>query len=103
MFDKWFDSILVLDDREANQLSGQIEPPLNSGSGTGSATKQRRRVGGGHRKNDSIASTGSSSNSSQFYYDADSAPSSPHNSLDRKVGTKCENTSGIRTIFFITS
>lgn len=38
----------------------------------------------GHRKNDSIAST-SSSSSSQFYCDLDSVPSSPHDSLDRKV------------------
>jgi len=81
MFDRWFDSILVLDDREANQLSTQIEVPTG---GTGGAGKQRRRPGG-HRKNDSIASTGSSSNSSQLYYDGESVPSSPHNSMDRKV------------------
>lgn len=28
-FDRWFDSILVLDDREAYQLSCQIEPAIN--------------------------------------------------------------------------
>lgn len=26
-FDRWFDSILTLDDKEADQLSCQIEPP----------------------------------------------------------------------------
>lgn len=70
-FDRWFDSILVLDDREAYQLSCQIEPPVK--------TSKKK-----HQKNDSIAST-SSSNSSQFYCDIDSAPSSPHNSIERKL------------------
>lgn len=77
-FDRWFDTILVLDDREAYQLSCQIEP-----SNTNSNTKMKKRTTG-HQKNDSIAST-SSSNSSQFYCDIDSTPSSPHNSLDRKL------------------
>lgn len=73
-FDRWFDSILVLDDREAYQLSCQIEP-------SNQTTKTRVKK---HQKNDSIAST-SSSNSSQFYCDIDSTPSSPHNSIDRKL------------------
>lgn len=77
-FDRWFDSILVLDDREAYQLSCQIEPP-----NTTNAQKTKKKVPG-HQKNDSIAST-SSSNSSQFYCDIDSTPSSPHNSIDRKL------------------
>ncbi|XP_044268325.1 ral guanine nucleotide dissociation stimulator-like 1 isoform X1 [Tribolium madens] len=76
-FDRWFDSILVLDDREAYQLSCQIEPGNNAG-------KSKKKTSGGHQKNDSIAST-SSSNSSQFYCDIDSMPSSPHNSIDRKL------------------
>ncbi|CAH0557523.1 unnamed protein product [Brassicogethes aeneus] len=71
-FNRWFDSILVLDDRVAYELSCQIEPSPN--------TKTKKR----HQKNDSIAST-SSSNSSQFYCDIDSTPSSPHNSIDRKL------------------
>lgn len=75
-FDRWFDSILVLDDREAYQLSCQIEPSLNN-------AKQKKKTPG-HQKNDSIASN-SSSNSSQFYCDIDSTPSSPHNSIDRKL------------------
>lgn len=76
-FDRWFDSILVLDDREAYHLSCQIEPAGNN-------VPKMRRKGVGHQKNDSIASN-SSSNSSQFYCDVDSTPSSPHNSLDRKL------------------
>ncbi|KAJ4442181.1 hypothetical protein ANN_12047 [Periplaneta americana] len=86
-FDRWFDSILVLDDREAYELSCQIEAAVpGQGQGSAGTTKElrnKRRAGLGHRKNDSIAST-SSSSSSQFYCDLDSLPSSPHNSLDRK-------------------
>lgn len=78
-FDRWFDSILVLDDREAYQLSCQIEPPNPS-----SSVVKTKKKPSGHQKNDSIAST-SSSNSSQFYCDIDSTPSSPHNSIDRKL------------------
>ena len=85
LFDRWFDSILVLDDRESYQLSCQIEPPPPGSASASTYSKHRKRSGLGHKKNDSIASTGSSSSSSQFYYDVDSAPSSPHNSLDRKV------------------
>lgn len=75
-FDRWFDSLLVLDDKEAYHLSCQIEQPTNG-------NKMKKRTSG-HQKNDSIAST-SSSNSSQFYCDIDSMPSSPHNSIDRKL------------------
>lgn len=72
-FSQWWESVLVLDEREAFELSCQIEPNLNSGiSGGGSAAskdnKYKRKansLGGFHRKNDSIASTGSSSASSQ--------------------------------------
>lgn len=77
-FDRWFDSILVLDDREAYHLSCQIEP-----SNAVNLPKTKKKTSG-HQKNDSIAST-SSSNSSQFYCDIDSTPSSPHNSVDRKL------------------
>lgn len=85
-FDRWFDSILVLDDREAYALSCQIEPPTNNSSKDNSKNKKKNNINNanGHKKNDSIAST-SSSNSSQFYYEVDSVPSSPHNSLDRKL------------------
>ncbi|XP_072156546.1 ral guanine nucleotide dissociation stimulator-like 1 isoform X2 [Bemisia tabaci] len=87
-FDRWFDSILVLDDREAYELSCQIEtsiPNTNPISALPYARFRRRNISG-HRKNDSIAST-SSSSSSLFYCDIDtgcSLPSSPHDSLDRK-------------------
>ncbi|RZF31864.1 hypothetical protein LSTR_LSTR009511 [Laodelphax striatellus] len=91
-FDRWFDSILTLDDREAYQLSCHIEPhgvPLPSSvisSTTTSINKYKKRPALGHRKNDSITST-SSSSSSQFYYDLsiDSSPSSPHDSRERKA------------------
>ncbi|XP_072763470.1 ral guanine nucleotide dissociation stimulator-like 1 isoform X2 [Anoplolepis gracilipes] len=81
-FDRWFHSVLVLDDREAHKLSCQIEspPPGNTLNNRGKKKQNHQ----GHRKNDSIAST-SSSSSSQFYCDLDSLPSSPHNSLDRRT------------------
>ncbi|XP_022914117.2 ral guanine nucleotide dissociation stimulator-like 1 isoform X1 [Onthophagus taurus] len=77
VFDYWFNSLLVLDDRESYQLSCQIEP-----STTNTVIKNKKKTG--HQKNDSIASN-SSSNSSQFYCEFDSMPSSPHNSIDRKL------------------
>lgn len=61
-FERWFDSVLTLDDKDAYQLSCQIEPPLN--------TPLNTRIKHGHKKNDSVAST-SSSSSSQFYCDID--------------------------------
>lgn len=76
-FNRWFDTILVLDDREAYQLSCQIESSTANNN-----KKMPRRTG--HQKNDSITSS-TSSNSSQFYCDIDSTPSSPHNSIDRKL------------------
>ena len=83
LFNCWFESLLVLDDREAYQLSCQIEPPPPGTANISTLSKFKKKSG--HKKNDSIASTGSSSSSSQFYYDLESIPSSRHNSLDRKV------------------
>ncbi|XP_063358310.1 ral guanine nucleotide dissociation stimulator isoform X2 [Cydia amplana] len=84
MFDRWFDSVIVLDDREAHQLSCQIEPQTNP-------PKERRpkkmndNNGPGHRKNDSIAST-SSSNSSQFYCETDGVANAwKRDSLERRA------------------
>ncbi|XP_026487881.2 ral guanine nucleotide dissociation stimulator-like 1 isoform X2 [Vanessa tameamea] len=84
MFDRWFDSVIVLDDREAYQLSCQIEPPTNP-------PKERRpkklndNNNHGHRKNDSIAST-SSSNSSQFYCETDGVGNAwKRDSLERRI------------------
>ncbi|XP_012539079.1 ral guanine nucleotide dissociation stimulator isoform X1 [Monomorium pharaonis] len=81
VFDRWFHSVVILDDREAYKLSCQIEPPPGNTLNNRGKKKQGHQ---GHRKNDSIAST-SSSSSSQFYCDLDSLPSSPHNSLDRRT------------------
>ncbi|XP_024935560.1 ral guanine nucleotide dissociation stimulator isoform X2 [Cephus cinctus] len=83
LFDRWFHSVIVLDDREAYKLSCQIEPPP-PGNTLNNRGKKKQSNHQGHRKNDSIAST-SSSSSSQFYCDLDSLPSSPHNSLDRRT------------------
>uniref|UniRef100_A0A8D8LI68 Ral guanine nucleotide dissociation stimulator-like 1 n=1 Tax=Cacopsylla melanoneura TaxID=428564 RepID=A0A8D8LI68_9HEMI len=96
-FDRWFDSVLTLDDREANALSCNIEPSTNQSTiqrkgkklvdsnrlGLLAASNSRKgdlsTTSSGHRKNDSIASTSSqSSSSSQFYYEVDSVPSSQH-------------------------
>ena len=75
-FTKWWDSVLILDEREAFELSCQIEHNTTyAGSGHSSASKidnkylkrKTQSLQGMyyHRKNDSIASTGSSSSSSQ--------------------------------------
>lgn len=85
MFDRWFDSVIVLDDRVSYQLSCQIEPMINP-------PKERRPKkandtnGQGHRKNDSIAST-SSSNSSQFYCETDGVTNGAwkRDSLERRI------------------
>ncbi|XP_008211420.1 ral guanine nucleotide dissociation stimulator-like 1 isoform X2 [Nasonia vitripennis] len=95
LFDRWFHSIVVLDDREAYRMSCQIEPPPPGSTINNRSAPPKKKHNhnhnhsnnhnsSGHRKNDSIAST-SSSSSSQFYCDLDSLPSSPHNSLDRRT------------------
>lgn len=112
IFERWFDSLDVLDDREAYKLSCQIEPPPPGSNASHRSKKKHHQARShsnsqhsssqhssthhhhvhnhhhhhhrGHRKNDSIAST-SSSSSSQFYCDVDSIPSSPHNSLERRT------------------
>lgn len=81
LFDRWFASLLVLDEREAHTLSCQLEPPpppsndnnkrthnvlctpMSGGSGAGGCVG----AGGGHKKSDSIASNSSSGAGSQFY------------------------------------
>merc|ERR1712083_326759 len=64
-FSKWFDSILIMDEREAHELSCQVEPPPTGGSSS-KESRFRRRITPiiNHRKNDSIASTVSGSSSS---------------------------------------
>jgi len=66
-FAKWFESVPVMDEVSAFELSCQIEPGQPSAnSSTGKESRFRRRIGGiaNHRKNDSIASTVSGSSSS---------------------------------------
>ncbi|KAK7580177.1 hypothetical protein V9T40_000806 [Parthenolecanium corni] len=83
-FVRWFDSILILEDVQADKLSCQIEPDNNNHykgeNGFSKSSKSR-----GHSKNDSIASN-SSGSSCQFYdysYLTDSMHSSSHDSLHR--------------------
>lgn len=71
LFDRWFASLLVLDEREAHNISCQIEPPpanqLHLNQSFDSAKKS-----GGHRKSDSITSNSSSGAGSQFLCDMNS-------------------------------
>ncbi|XP_058466846.1 ral guanine nucleotide dissociation stimulator-like 1 isoform X1 [Malaya genurostris] len=80
LFDRWFASLLVLDEREAHTLSCQLEPMPEM---------TKRPSHQGHKKSDSIASNSSSGAGSQFYCDINSASnhsySSRNNSLDRDV------------------
>lgn len=72
-FNQWWESVLVLDEREAFDLSCQIEPNLNGSSGASKEIHKyyKRKAnslgsnGGFHRKNDSIDSRASSSSGSQ--------------------------------------
>ena len=73
-FERWFESLMVLDDREAYELSCNLEPSSSGPSSARNSEKFRRKPGYGHRKNDSIAST-SSSSSSQFLSELDGANS----------------------------
>jgi ral guanine nucleotide dissociation stimulator-like 1 len=75
-FERWFESLMVLDDREAYELSCNLEPSNSGHSSARNSEKFPRRKpnGYGHRKNDSIAST-SSSSSSQFLSELDGANS----------------------------
>uniref|UniRef100_A0A0K2T7I6 Ral guanine nucleotide dissociation stimulatorlike [Bombyx mori] n=1 Tax=Lepeophtheirus salmonis TaxID=72036 RepID=A0A0K2T7I6_LEPSM len=90
-FHRWFESVLLLDEREAFDISCQIEPKENkyeknqtsSSSSTASSassyTKNMKKGTSSHRKNDSIASTTSSS-SSQFFSDTIESSSQPTSS-----------------------
>merc|ERR1712012_1323663 len=76
-FASWFVSVLLLDEREAFDLSCKLEPGnaggIQSSSGGGIASKDKpAKPGKYHRKNDSIAS--SSCSESQFYFDTESSP-----------------------------
>lgn len=95
-FDRWFESLTVLDEREAYELSCAIEP-CNSGVTTTTSARNsekfRRKTAPGHKKNDSIAST-SSSSSSQFLSELDGAATSSlgdTTSLEQKIFHVREN------------
>uniref|UniRef100_W8BFL0 Ral guanine nucleotide dissociation stimulator-like 1 n=1 Tax=Ceratitis capitata TaxID=7213 RepID=W8BFL0_CERCA len=103
-FDRWFASVLVLDEREAHTLSCQLESPppaprkstASTNTSLTNTTISSNSMGGGggggvggngHRKTDSIASNSSSGAGSQFYCELNNSYSSHyssrHNSLDR--------------------
>ncbi|XP_034480857.1 ral guanine nucleotide dissociation stimulator-like 1 isoform X1 [Drosophila innubila] len=96
LFDHWFGSMPLLDERQAFALSCQLEPPppaprksvastnTSLTNTTASSTASIMGSGGhGHRKTDSIHSNSSSGAGSQFYCELNSSNSSRHNSLDR--------------------
>lgn len=94
-FQRWFENLPVLDDKESYDISCQIEP--QSINHTLKDKKCGLKPVLGHRKTDSIAST-SSSSSSQFYdqiSDTVSIPSCPHDSssLERKMSTSSSSSS----------
>lgn len=71
LFDRWFASLLILDERESHTISCQIETPpanqLHLNQSFDSAKKAR-----GHRKSDSITSNSSSGAGSQFHCEINS-------------------------------
>ncbi|XP_032589825.1 ral guanine nucleotide dissociation stimulator-like 1 isoform X1 [Drosophila grimshawi] len=97
LFDRWFVSMPVLDERQAFALSCQLEPPppaprksvastntsLTNTTASSTASIMGSGGHGGHRKTDSIHSNSSSGAGSQFYCELNSSTSSRHNSLDR--------------------
>lgn len=60
LFDRWFASLLVLDERESHTLSCQLEAPPPS-----AIDIKKSQIG--HKKTDSITSNSSSGAGSQFY------------------------------------
>ncbi|XP_034109874.1 ral guanine nucleotide dissociation stimulator-like 1 isoform X1 [Drosophila albomicans] len=97
LFDHWFGSMPLLDERQAFALSCQLEPPppaprksvastntsLTNTTASSTASIMGSAGGHGHRKTDSIHSNSSSGAGSQFYCELNSSNSSRHNSLDR--------------------
>ena len=113
-FERWFESLMVLDDREAYELSCNLESASGSGGSGGGSSSTRnsdkfqrrgRPPSGapshlGHRKNDSIAST-SSSSSSQFLSELDSSnPAS--NAQNSGGGGQCSETASLEQKMFHT-
>lgn len=67
LFDRWFASLLVLDEKEAHNISCQIEvPPANQLHLNQSYETKKPS---GHRKSDSITSNSSSGAGSHFFCD----------------------------------
>ncbi|XP_034658212.1 ral guanine nucleotide dissociation stimulator-like 1 isoform X1 [Drosophila subobscura] len=91
LFDHWFASMPLFDEREAFELSCRLEaqPPAPRKSVVSTNTSLTNTTASstasiiGHRKTDSIHSNSSSGAGSQFYCELNSSTSSRHNSLDR--------------------
>lgn len=68
LFDRWFASLLVLDEKESHNISCQIEvPPANQLHLNQQYVDMKKPVG--HRKSDSITSNSSSGAGSHFFCD----------------------------------
>lgn len=67
-FARWFDSVLIMDENQAHELSCEIEPshPNSASASERKESRFKRRITPiiNHRKNDSIASTVSGSSNS---------------------------------------
>lgn len=67
LFDRWFASLLVLDERESHNISCQIEPPPANQLHLNQSYEIKKPTG--HRKSDSITSNSSSGAGSHFFCD----------------------------------
>ncbi|CRK93643.1 CLUMA_CG007172, isoform A [Clunio marinus] len=83
LFDRWFASLLVLDEKEAHNISCQIEAPPANQIHLNQLYVETKKSGG-HHKSDSITSNSSSGVGSHFFCDINNISySSRNNSLDR--------------------
>ena len=95
-FIRWFESVLLLDERQAFELSCQIEPQANNNSAKDNKYKRKAAIvhspnGNYHKKNDSIASTASSSSGSQLYETESSVPSIMENNNSKEGEEEVNN------------
>lgn len=67
LFDRWFASLLVLDEKEAHNMSCQIEVPPANQLHLNLSYETKKPIG--HRKSDSITSNSSSGAGSHFFCD----------------------------------
>merc|ERR1719410_3062610 len=90
-FARWFESVLIMDENEAHELSCQIEPTHPSSANVSKESRFKRRITPiiNHRKNDSIASTvsGSSSSSTPMLCETDGSVREDEISTDMKMTT----------------